>query len=329
MHFTGKTKMSSVHIHEQHGTVLQIGRCCMAKILVVDDSKADRQIVANMLVKVDRYEVNVAENGRDALLDMERNVPDLVVTDLLMPKMDGLELVSEARQKFPLVPVVLITSKGSEEIAVQALLRGAASYVPKTLLSRYLTETVRNLLAATEERSRRAKLLGCMQSNACEFLLDNDSSLVPSLVGYFVESLSHIGIWDESERLRASVALDEALVNAMHHGNLEVESRLRQEDDKTYYNLIKERRKQQPYSDRQVHVQVTMSETEVKFIIRDCGSGFDVSSLPDPTCPENLENECGRGVMLMKAFMDEVNYNGKGNQVTMVKRSTLSKTQGH
>ncbi len=301
----------------------------MAKILVVDDSKADRQIVANMLVKVDRYEVNVAENGRDALLDMERNVPDLVVTDLLMPKMDGLELVSEARQKFPLVPVVLITSKGSEEIAVQALLRGAASYVPKTLLSRYLTETVRNLLAATEERSRRAKLLGCMQSNACEFLLDNDSSLVPSLVGYFVESLSHIGIWDESERLRASVALDEALVNAMHHGNLEVESRLRQEDDKTYYNLIKERRKQQPYCDRQVHVQVTMSETEVKFIIRDCGSGFDVSSLPDPTCPENLENECGRGVMLMKAFMDEVNYNGKGNQVTMVKRSTLSKTQGH
>ncbi len=190
-------------------------------------------------------------------------------------------------------------------------------------------ETVRSLLAATEERSRRAKLLGCMQSNACEFSLDNDSSLVPSLVGYFVESLSHVGIWDESERLRASVALDEALVNAMHHGNLEVESRLRQEDDKTYYNLIKERRKQQPYCDRQVHEQVTMSETEVKFIIRDCGSGFDVSSLPDPTCPENLENECGRGVMLMKAFMDEVNYNGKGNQVTMVKRSTLSKTQGH
>ena len=70
-----------------------------------------------------------------------------------------------------------------------------------------------------------------------------------------------------------------------------------------------------------------MAETEVKFTIRDCGLGFDVSSLPDPRCPENLEMTCGRGVMLMKAFMDEVNYNGTGNQVTMVKRSTVSQPQ--
>ena len=293
----------------------------MASILVVDDSKTDRHVVGSMLCEVDEYEVKFAENGKEALSEMQRNVPDLVVTDLFMPEVDGLELVSRTRREFPLVPVVLITSKGSEELAVQALQQGAASYVPKRLLSRYLVETVASLLAAVKEQRSRATLLGTMRSDACEFSLSNDVQLAHALVGYILESMAHIGIGDETARLRTCVALEEALVNAINHGNLEVASALRQEDGNAYYDLIKQRRPKPPYCHRRVQVHVKMNEIEAEFVIRDEGPGFDVATLPDPRDPENLEKASGRGVMLMRTFMDEVNYNAKGNMVTMIKRA--------
>ena len=246
----------------------------MASILVVDDSMADRALVGKTLEAVEEYDIAFAENGEEALAEIERTVPDLVVTDLFMPKLDGLELVSRARQEFPLVPVVLITSKGSEELAVQALQQGAASYVPKRLVSRYLPDTVCGLLSAVEEQRRRATLLGSMRSDSCEFSLENDLSLAHAMVGYVLESMSHIGIGDEVSRMRTGVALQEAIVNAMHHGNLEVDSSLREHPDNAYDEFVEQRRQEAPYCHRRVRVQVEMSHTRAAFVVSDEGPGF-------------------------------------------------------
>ena len=63
-----------------------------------------------------------------------------------------------------------------------------------------------------------------------------------------------------------------------------------------------------------------MSSQQAMFIVTDSGDGFDPSSLPDPTNPANLARVSGRGVLLMRAFMDEIFYNSIGNGVTLVKR---------
>ncbi len=55
-------------------------------------------------------------------------------------------------------------------------------------------------------------------------------------------------------------------------------------------------------------------------MIRDEGQGFDLASLPDPTLPQNLERRTGRGLFLIRTFMDEVRHNAVGNEITMVKR---------
>jgi anti-sigma regulatory factor (Ser/Thr protein kinase) len=75
-----------------------------------------------------------------------------------------------------------------------------------------------------------------------------------------------------------------------------------------------------PYKDRRIHVNVRIDEEQGTFVVRDQGAGFDISSLPDPTDPDNLEKGSGRGVLLMRSFMDEVLYNAAGNQVVMIKR---------
>lgn len=289
-------------------------------ILVVDDVATDRALIGGLLSKDVDLRVEYAADGAQALEKIGRKQPELVVTDLKMPKVDGLELVETVRAKYEHVPVILITSQGSEDIAAEALQKGAASYVPKRLMQRYLLDTVRRLRALAAQRRSRERLLGSMADSHCRFNLANDVDMIPSLVGYMQETVGHMGLCDAGERFRVSVALEEALVNAMYHGNLELGSELRGDDDDAYQALVQRRREQAPYRDRRIYVLAEMSPAEVKFVVRDDGPGFDPSTLPDCTDPENLEKASGRGVMLMRTFMDEVLYNETGNEVTLVKR---------
>jgi anti-sigma regulatory factor (Ser/Thr protein kinase) len=119
---------------------------------------------------------------------------------------------------------------------------------------------------------------------------------------------------------RVAVALTEALVNAIQHGNLELDSRLRREDEASYDRMAEFRRRRPPYRDRQLHVRARLTRREAVYVIRDEGPGFDPSTLPDPTDPAHLEKTTGRGLLLIRAYMDEVTFNGAGNQITLTKR---------
>jgi len=129
-----------------------------------------------------------------------------------------------------------------------------------------------------------------------------------------------MGVCDEADVTRIGVALEEALINALYHGNLQVGSELRGEDDQAYYTMVAERCRETPFCDRRIHVSAKLTRDEAIFVIRDEGSGFDLSRLPDPDDPSALERASGRGLLLMRAFMDDVSYDPTGSVVTLVKR---------
>ena len=153
------------------------------------------------------------------------------------------------------------------------------------------------------------------------FVLDNDPALIPPLVGYLKENVFRMCGADDTGLIRVTMALREALLNAMDHGNLELDSALRENDESSYHRIGMERRRQKPYSSRRVHVIARETPTEVCYIIRDEGPGFDVSKLPDPLDPANLEKRSGRGLLLMRTFMSEVRHNDSGNEVTLIRRT--------
>jgi CheY-like chemotaxis protein len=292
----------------------------MPSVLVVDDSAMDRRLAGAFLEKDAQFAVSYAGHGAEAMASMRQSAPHLVVTDLIMPEMDGLQLVSAVREKFPMVPVILMTSLGSEEIAVKALHQGAASYVPKKFLGRDLLDTARRVLAVTGHKLSQAKLMECMTDTTARFVLHNDRALIPALVGHLQDRVTQIGLGDDVDRMQIGVALEEALTNSLYHGNLEISSDLRESDFTTYYSTYEERSKREPFAGRRIFVDALISRDEAQFVIRDEGPGFDPASLPDPTDPANLERLSGRGVLLMRTFMDEVAYNAAGNEVRMVKR---------
>jgi CheY-like chemotaxis protein/anti-sigma regulatory factor (Ser/Thr protein kinase) len=293
----------------------------MATVLVVDDSAGDRRLVGELLGAHGDLSVAFAVDGAEALAKIERQLPDLVVTDLVMPQMDGLELVSALRSRYPLVPAILITSRGSEEIAVRALRQGAASYVPKRLLAGELLATVHGVLAVSSRERSQARLMRCLTKSHCTFTLENDCSLFGPLVAYLQDAVAYMGVCDQADRTRIGVALEEALANALYHGNLRLGSELREEDSRAYYALAEQHRRQEPYQYRHIHVTARLTRRQATIVVRDEGAGFDPATLPDPSQPANLEKVSGRGVLLMRTFMDEVVYNELGNAVTLIKRS--------
>lgn len=101
--------------------------------------------------------------------------------------------------------------------------------------------------------------------------------------------------YSDTAHFAVRLALDEALANAIRHGNKSDESKT-------------------------VTIEFTVDDDEIRITICDQGPGFHPDQIPDPTLDENLERPCGRGVMLMRAYMTEVFFNDSGNCVTMVKR---------
>jgi CheY-like chemotaxis protein/anti-sigma regulatory factor (Ser/Thr protein kinase) len=291
----------------------------MTTILVVDDNALERKLIGRS-VEAAGWSVEFAENGRQAFEKIGQKVPDLVLTDLQMPEMDGLELVRQTKARFPATPVVLVTAYGSEELAVAALQAGASSYVPKRNLHRDLQRTLETVLDAAESRRERQNLFEFITETQSHFTLGYDKAGPRALVAYCQDALQMMNLCDAAKTRQVGTALNEALRNALDHGNLELDSSLREADDGSYERLRQQRQQESPYCDRRVHVETRFSRIEATYSIRDEGPGFDVSALPDPTDPENLLKPCGRGVTLMRTFMDDVTYNNRGNEVTLVKR---------
>jgi CheY-like chemotaxis protein/anti-sigma regulatory factor (Ser/Thr protein kinase) len=299
----------------------------MPTVLIVDDSAMDRRLAGGLLEKIEGLSVEYAVDGGDALIKMELHVPDIVITDLDMPVINGLELVEVIHRAYPLIPVILMTARGSEDIAVKALRAGASSYVPKRQLSPQLAETLRQVLQVARRDRAHLRLMRRLKRQDVEFILENDQELVSTMVQYLQDAAMAMKVCDESDRVRIGVALQEALTNACFHGNLELCSSLREDDHRAYYDLAIHRMGQIPWSRRRIYVTGRFTPELAEFTIRDEGPGFKPECLPDPTDPANLERPCGRGLLLMHTFMDEVRHNAAGNEVVLIKRRTPNPTE--
>ena len=292
----------------------------MTTVLVVDDTLVDQKLATAWLEEAG-CEVTVADDGEGALARVKADPPDVVLTDLQMPKLDGLQLVKRMQRDHPGIPVILMTAFGSEQVAVEALRAGAASYVPKKRLRQELTDALRNVTSAIEASQQRDQVRNFLRESTSHFVLGYESGGTQALISYLLDGLTRLNFCGQSTLFQLTTALTEAINNAIDHGNLELDSQIREEeDDAAYRRLGNERSTQAPYSDRRVNVTATLTPEEARFVIRDDGQGFDRSTLPDPTDPENLLKSSGRGVMLMQTFMDEVIYNERGNEVTLIKR---------
>jgi len=294
----------------------------VAEVLVVDDNPIDRLRAGRLIDQDSRCHATYAEDGTQALARLADHPTSVVLTDLQMEGMDGLNLVRAIRNEHPQVPVIVMTGHGSEDVAMKALRVGATDYVPKQRLAQDLHAVLSRALRTATAGSRRRRCLQSLVIRESRFELGNDPDLIPPLLEFLQDEMTQLDRWDSAELMRTTIAMDEALRNALFHGNLEVSSKLREEDDRRYHELARQRAAQAPYRDRRIRFLIAHDPDLSRFVIRDEGCGFDTSRAHRPIEPEDLLRPSGRGLLLMKSFMDSVTFNQAGNEVTLVKRRT-------
>lgn len=263
------------------------------RILIVDSNDELRAVLRQVLSDLG-HDV-VSSGDRAAVLardDLDRF--DLIISDLTDDTDGGVAILSELKRQQLLVPVVVSSEESQQPGIVKAFRMGAANYLRRP----YDPEELRNIVDKTLSYKLRFVEDLKVMPYACErieFELPSDLSLMDGVLHYLIERATRLGII-QPERSNLFIALDEAFVNAVVHGNRSDRTKL-------------------------VHITAELTAREARFTIEDEGEGFDFRNVPDPRDPANLFKTSGRGVLLIHNIMDEVEYNERGNRLTMIKRT--------
>ncbi len=263
------------------------------QILIVDDEPGMTRLLSDILTDAG-YTARPHNNPVEAVEAFRVAPADLVLTDIKMPGMDGIEFFRRIRERDPRVPVIVITGYATAEIAIDALKLGAMNFVRKPFdVEEIVTVVGKAVRAAKLVWRKRGSLERLAPRTALE--IDSDLELIPPSVECLLETAAASRTLTRAEEIDCAAALSEGIANAMRHGN-----------------------KLDPA--KKVRIWVEVEGDTVLFRIRDEGDGFDLSSVPDPTTPEALLRPCGRGIFLMRHYMDEVRYLADGSVLELVKR---------
>jgi serine/threonine-protein kinase RsbW len=262
------------------------------RILIVDNNDELRAMLDQVLRELG-HEV-VATGDRELALEREDlDEFDLIISDLTEDEHAGMQLLSEIKRKRLMVPVVVSSDEAQQPGVVKAFKMGAANFLRLPYNKDELRDIVEKTLAYKLRFVDDLKVIPFVREKI-DFELPSDVSLMNGVLQYLMERVAKLGLI-KPERSNLFVALDEAFVNAVKHGNHNDPRKL-------------------------VRITAELSSKEARFTVEDEGEGFNVQEIPDPRDPSNLFKTSGRGVLLIYNIMDEVQYNERGNRLTMVKR---------
>ncbi len=261
------------------------------RILIVDGNAELRGVLSDAL-REQGHEVVATGDRAEAVGREDLEEFDLVISDLTEDASGGIEIISELKRKRLFVPIVVSSDEARQYGVVKAFKLGATNYLQRPYDHEELRSIVEKTLGYKLRFIEDVKVLPFVRERI-EFELPSDLSLMNGVLHYLIERASALGVI-KPDSSNLFIALDEAFVNAVKHGN---------ESDPT----------------KLVRITADLSVTEARFTIEDEGRGFDVKGIPDPLDPANLFKTSGRGVLLIYNIMDKVEYNERGNRLTMVK----------
>ena len=289
-------------------------------ILFVDDSATDRTRGSGLITRRHpEWTVIQATSAEDGLKQLAERHVDVVVSDLVMPHMDGREFLREINLEFAGTPVVLITAQGDDRIAAECVELGAVNYVPKRRLAESLVPALEEVILAQKEVVATRRVLQHVVQNRCEFEIQNDLDRIRSLINFLRDRLSGFERFTPEDIQSMTTAVRESLLNAYFHGNLEANSRPLEHTREEYVARAVTRKSEPPYSDRLIRLEVKLDPVEITFRITDQGKGFNHAIFADLTGPPDDRLPAGNGFRQIRQAMDSVSFNDSGNMITLTR----------
>ena len=266
--------------------------------------------IAECVLRRENVVVSRTDGGAEAILQLNQQPFDaivLAIDDLEPDARSCLNLINDES-----VPKVIVT--GDSSIQVQSFdintrvvsIEDGIEAVGKALRQQFGRITKRFPVNAND---------GSYEF-AFKFRADPDRvSRARTIAGGFIQRCVDI---DDLEFTRMELAMEEALLNAVLHGSLELTPTIIAGDVDDYVAVLNKRLKTQPYCDRQVSVGIVVQNEQLAISVSDVGPGFDASAAMSGQESGSMK-AYGRGLMLMHAFADSIEFNATGNSVTLVR----------
>jgi len=271
-------------------------------LLVVDDDPAIRVLIPALLEGT-KWQVDSVESGEEALKRLESRSYDLILSDILMPGIDGLTLLSRVRGRYPEQRVVMMTVKNTPDHIVGSLQGDATGYLSKPFFKENLIEALQNALSTPHDADDIRVISD--RPNWISLQLRCKLETADRLT-QFVRQLPNDLQTDEREHI--AIAFRELLLNAVEHGG-------HLDPEKT------------------VDISYIRTTRSILYYIRDPGEGFSVDNLQHAAVANSAEEPFrhvalreeqgirpgGFGLLMTRNFADELIYSGKGNEVLLIK----------
>ena len=274
----------------------------LKRILIVDDDPDVHSLLTKALQRPDRY-LESAFNGVEGWTKLGASDWDLVITDVIMPGLDGMELLDLIHREKPTVPVVVMTVESTADKIVKAIRDNAYSWFRKPFTTAAVKEMVESALAGRRLDGDIEVISATVRWLELRLRCNRDAGMRAL---HFVDEMEPD--LPESERESTALAFREILFNAMEHGG---------------------------GNDPDVYVTITFIRADgaLFFRVRDPGPGFSFERLshaavsnPTGSPAEHVLNRMeqgmrpgGFGILLTRALVDELIYNEKGNEALLIK----------
>ncbi|MGE5340172.1 MAG: SpoIIE family protein phosphatase [Candidatus Omnitrophota bacterium] len=286
-------------------------------ILIIDDNVDLLEYLKDFFM-IYNYEVILAESGNEGIEKFREFSPDIVISDIRLPDKSGNIVVKEIKEIEKDVPIIVITGYSDHNLILSAMKNGAVELLKKP----FKPKDLKYLISKIELLFKKIKVKlssSFLQWEKRHLKIANDIHIIPSVTDFIFSNVDYI--FGEISFMK--IGLQEILINAIEHGNLNIsyEEKQRLLSSGEYHRVLKDKACMPENVGKYVDVKVFSTPEYLKIMVEDMGDGFDLAAIPDPQNPENFLNENGKGIMMTLNAYDEVNYNEKGNKVTLIKYS--------
>ncbi len=293
------------------------------RILVVDDSISMVNGLV-MVLQVAGYEVDPAYNGHDALRKLSQKEYDLVICDIEMPGLTGLDLLKHVRQDYDDISFILMTGYLEQDYFIKAIQLGASDFIRKPLDTEQLMNAVQ--LQINKKKEDWDYLNVSRKVSHAEIKLSlppimfRQVDFVKIFTKFFKQNLN-LTTTVINEML---LCMEEMLYNAFIHGTLGLNIKERTSQNEAYKELLAEKLQDPEIAAKEIHVKLSIDQVKqvIVFEVEDEGKGFDYKLWLNKIKTYNgiQLDEYGRGISIIYYLTDKISFSKGGRRIRIEKK---------
>jgi CheY-like chemotaxis protein len=288
------------------------------KILFVDDEPTIRELFQETFNK--DYELVFADNGMLALEICLKQKIDLIISDINLPKLNGVEFLRKLREENLFIPFVIISGNPNIDHAIDTFRMGAVDFFLKPFRMSNLKDIIEKIRLTHVEKIDIVTLNDLVhEQEKSSFVLNPKIREINQYVYYICNRIVNLPNVGEEDVIAIKVALYELIANAIEHGTAGIDYEEKKkclEGNGDYFKLVDRKCSD---SNKRIFVRLYYSNNKIEIEIEDEGNGFDLSQVPNPIVDPTYNLYSGRGIFLTKMNTDMIQFNEKGNIVKVMR----------